>query len=793
MTTESIYNHWEWKASSTPGRELDDAHDALADAKATATLLKEILKDEANSVRTYTLDSVLAHLEHLHQEHAASAVAACANDQKSLTVKDKFVAFGKYKGKPVADLLKDDNYCNWLKNLDTSDQKMMQFKANVANLRTDKENMQPAHPNSSLSNTISPSDLKSPAAKCKKPCRCKSEVGKPCQCILEQNAIAVTDNNNKKNKNDDTNTNNKTSSAVAQNDKPAQPNGSLSTASSASAKSNAPSATSSAISSSPTDVVDLMCFECEEKPASIKCAHCADLCDECSSVLHGLKARKGHVLEPIVRLTHKRNSIGEQSSHETSSDSEGDGGDSDDDKEGDAEDRWSDSGSDDGEPAEDSLLWEDCSDEMKSIDGPSDEWKLPVREEYKPLVPSVVGIDPNATLTDIFKQLLDGQNFIKLAVKFTNKYALFKQRKKWSDVDEDEMWAFIGLLIFFGRCQLSRADAWKPYPVGNTFVKSVMMFRRFSDLFACFHLVDTGKVSKEAKKKNAFWQMQPLLDIVNMTWPRAYNAGREISIDEATTPEEGRCRAKTYNKDKPHKWGLKDFMLCCPHTGYCFQVHPYQGKDEKRPADKTLAEYAVKSVMLPKFYQAGHLLAIDNWFMCWGVVDFCLQNGIDLVGTLRKGRKGFPSASQYTLDSKERGASKALRRIQGKHAVYTYVWNDNKPVHMVSTFLTPIGRVKRKIKATKDSQFRFADIPQPCSFPVYNKSKGGVDLGDQSTEYVRPIIRSKRNNRNYLLCKMTRNANNARILKGKQTERKIPIKEASLDIAIGLIQPFLQR
>jgi len=89
------------------GRELDDAHDALADAKATATLLKEILKDEANSVRTYTLDSVLAHLEHLHQEHAASAVAACANDQKSLTVKDKFVAFGKYKGKPVADLLKE--------------------------------------------------------------------------------------------------------------------------------------------------------------------------------------------------------------------------------------------------------------------------------------------------------------------------------------------------------------------------------------------------------------------------------------------------------------------------------------------------------------------------------------------------------------------------------------------------------------------------------------------------------------------------------------------------------------
>jgi hypothetical protein len=107
-----------------------------------------------------------------------------------------------------------------------------------------------------------------------------------------------------------------------------------------------------------------------------------------------------------------------------------------------------------------------------------------------------------------------------------------------------------------------------------------------------------------------------LIDIVNRTWPVAYNAGREISINEATTPEEVRCRAKNYNKDKPHKWGLKDFMLCCARTGYCFRVHPYQGKDEKRPVGQSLAEYAVKAVMLSKFYRAGYILAVDNWFMC---------------------------------------------------------------------------------------------------------------------------------------------------------------------------------
>jgi hypothetical protein len=122
-----------------------------------------------------------------------------------------------------------------------------------------------------------------------------------------------------------------------------------------------------------------------------------------------------------------------------------------------------------------------------------------------------------------------------------------------------------------------------------------------------------------------------------------------------------------------------------------------------------------------------------------------------------------------------------------------YVWNDNKPVRVMSTFLTPIGRVQRKIKANKGVPFANAQIPQPCAIAIYNNTKGGVDLGDQSTEYVRPVIRSRRNMRNYFMCKLTRNANNARIIKGAMTERKIPMKEAILEIALALIHPFLQR
>ena len=742
------------------GSEFADAHDALADAKATAKLLSKLLQIKDAAVDVYSLDSVVEHLEHLEQEHASIIGASTPSVTQTLVAQD-IVGFGKYKGKPVAEILKDEKYCTWLKELITADQKMIALQECVTNLRKDKENM----PNQS--------SISSAPARPKTTCRCKVEIGKPCPCMPSKQRDAL--------------------GSQEKHHTPANPSGeraSSSASSCARRSSNQSVPSSSVTSSAPSSDDELLCVECKEEPASVKCAQCRNLCGVCSDQLHQLKTRKDHVLEPINQPADKRDAKGEPLSDDSSSESER-GGDSDQ-NEDDAEDRWSDSGSDGDEPGGDAA-WEDCSTEMTSIDGPSKEWKLPLREEYSPLVPGAVGIDSKLSITDIFLQLLDGKAFLKLALTFTNAYARVKKRTNWHEVKEDEMWAFVGLVLFFGRMQLSRADAWRPHPVGNPYVKSVMSFRRFSDIFACFHLVDTGKVSTEAKKKNAFWQMQPLIDIVNRTWPVAYNAGREISIDEATTPEEGRCRAKNYNKDKPHKWGLKDFMLCCARTGYCFRVHPYQGKDEKRPVGQSLAEYAVKAVMLSKFYRAGYILAVDNWFMCWAVVEYCMENGIDLIGTVRKGRKGFPTASQYTLDSNERGACKALRRIHGRHVAYMYVWNDNKPVRVMSTFLTPIGRVQRKIKANKGVPFANAQIPQPCAIAIYNNTKGGVDLGDQSTEYVRPVIRSRRNMRNYFMCKLTRNANNARIIKGAMTERKIPMNQAILEIAQALIHPFLQR
>ena len=207
-----------------------------------------------------------------------------------------------------------------------------------------------------------------------------------------------------------------------------------------------------------------------------------------------------------------------------------------------------------------------------------------------------------------------------------------------------------------------------------------------------------------------------------------------------TTPFKGRSRAKQYNQNKPNKWGFKDFAICDSRTGYCLFFHPYQGKDQEKPDGMSLALFAVKSVLRECFWNGGYLLAFDNWFMCWASVMFCLSVGVEVVGTLRMGRTGFPSKSLLTLPaSAARGTTKVFRHTE--KSIFACVWKDNQLqlVRMVSTFAYGIGTCLRRLK---DASYKLVEVPQPQCIGCYNGVMGGCDLGDQCKAYIRPRIRS---------------------------------------------------
>ena len=69
------------------GSEFADAHDALADAKATAKLLSKLLQIKDAAVDVYSLDSVVEHLEHLEQVHASIVGASTPSVTQTLVAK----------------------------------------------------------------------------------------------------------------------------------------------------------------------------------------------------------------------------------------------------------------------------------------------------------------------------------------------------------------------------------------------------------------------------------------------------------------------------------------------------------------------------------------------------------------------------------------------------------------------------------------------------------------------------------------------------------------------------------
>ena len=79
-----------------------------------------------------------------------------------------------------------------------------------------------------------------------------------------------------------------------------------------------------------------------------------------------------------------------------------------------------------------------------------------------------------------------------------------------------------------------------------------------------------------------------------------------------------------------------------------------------------------------------------------------------------------------------------------RQTVWFTSWMDNKPVHMVSTFKTFIGEVRRVTKSATNTFLGYAMIVIPTIIMIYNKTMGGTDSFDQKLVYYKTRVRCKR-------------------------------------------------
>jgi hypothetical protein len=71
---------------------------------------------------------------------------------------------------------------------------------------------------------------------------------------------------------------------------------------------------------------------------------------------------------------------------------------------------------------------------------------------------------------------------------------------------------------------------------------------------------------------------------------KVFIPGVNLSFDEGGIGcRSRRCPIRMYNKDKPDKYRIDFFILCCATCWFIFHIEPYQGKNANNAGVTTLA------------------------------------------------------------------------------------------------------------------------------------------------------------------------------------------------------------
>jgi hypothetical protein len=112
------------------------------------------------------------------------------------------------------------------------------------------------------------------------------------------------------------------------------------------------------------------------------------------------------------------------------------------------------------------------------------------------------------------------------------------------------------------------------------------------------------------------WRVRELWDSFISACKANYWPAAEVAIDEAIKKFKGKCSFKQYIKNKPVRWGIKIFAMCCAQTAYLLNAIVYLGKraedDKAKRTEASKTEQAVISLVTPYQWKT-HKIFMDNY------------------------------------------------------------------------------------------------------------------------------------------------------------------------------------
>ena len=169
-------------------------------------------------------------------------------------------------------------------------------------------------------------------------------------------------------------------------------------------------------------------------------------------------------------------------------------------------------------------------------------------------------------------------------------------------------------------------------------------------------------------------------------------------------------------------------------TGYFLDLQVYVGK-EGDGSEHGLGERVVLD-LTEQYRGKAYRIFCDNFFSSPRLFKTLHQYSLYACGTVRQNRQDFPADLQgVTLQVGE-------ARFCQSDFLTAVVWQDKRPVHVISTLSQP-GAAESVSRRQRDGSRSL--VTCPSAIATYTQHMGGVDLGDQLRKYYSVRLKCVKN------------------------------------------------
>lgn len=188
-----------------------------------------------------------------------------------------------------------------------------------------------------------------------------------------------------------------------------------------------------------------------------------------------------------------------------------------------------------------------------------------------------------STIKEAF-ELFFSQDILDVILSETNRKAesyYARNGKVFRPIVQEELEAFIGLLIIFGAWRSAREPIcalWSQDPsLCRPIVSSAMSRNRFQQIMS-FLRFDNFDTREERKRTDKFAPIRDVFDGFVSNCKKSLNPSEHLCVDEQLVPFRGKAPFRVYMKSKPDKYGLKIWALADCSSAYTANMQIYLGK-----------------------------------------------------------------------------------------------------------------------------------------------------------------------------------------------------------------------